>query len=314
MIRVKKFDPTKYKRWYFAALLLLLAVVCVGGVELAVCSHFEPAIYHSIVDPVSNAVQAGVRRAAETGQAAWNSLCQTADAAAVRLQAVWDELTAPPPEPPEPEADLQLVDNETVTAPPRPRAEYTVTALEHRDGQDLLIGGTREIVYFDQTAEPWASQPYGSDHIGGYGCGPTAMAMVVSTLTGQEIDPAQMAQHCVDHGYWARLHGSYLSMVPGVSEDFGLECVSLPPEEASSDAVTQYLASGHLIVALMGPGHFTNGGHFIVLRGITLEGSILVADPASQERSLTTWDLELILEELSASRYNGSPLWIVSPP
>ena len=117
----------------------------------------------------------------------------------------------------------------------------------------------------------------------------------------------------MEQGYWARLHGSYLSMVPGVSEDFGLECVSLPPEEASSDLVTQHLAAGQLIVALMGPGHFTNGGHFIVLRGVTLEGSILVADPASQERSLTTWDLELILEELSASRHSGSPLWIISP-
>lgn len=309
---MKKIDQPKKKRSYAAPLILLLAVVCIGGVELAVCSHFDPALYHRITDPVYNAVQAGVRRAAETGQAAWNGLCQTADAAAVRLQAVWDELTAPPPQPPPAEADLQLVDNEAVTLPPRPRAEYTITALENRDGQDVLTGGTWEVVYFDQTAEPWAGQPYGSDHIGGYGCGPTAMAMVVSTLTGQQLDPAQMAQHCVDHGYWAKLHGSYLSMVPGVSQDFGLDCVSLPPEEADAETVTQYLASGRLIVALMGPGHFTNGGHFIVLRGITLEGSILVADPASQERSLTTWDLPLILEELSASRYNGSPLWVVS--
>ena len=312
MVSVKKNDQHKKIKWYAAPLVVLLAVLCIGGVELAVCAHFDPALYHSITDPVYTAVQTGVRWAAETGQAAWNSLCQTADAAAVRLQAAWDELTAPPPEPP-PEADLQLVDSETVTAPPRPRAEYTVTALENRDGQDILIGGTREVVYFDQTSERWAGEPYGSDHIGGYGCGPTAMAMVASTLTGQEIDPAQMAQYCVEQGYWARLHGSYLSMVPGVSEDFGLECVSLPPEEASSDLVTQHLAAGQLIVALMGPGHFTNGGHFIVLRGVTLEGSILVADPASQERSLTTWDLELILEELSASRHSGSPLWIISP-
>ena len=64
----------------------------------------------------------------------------------------------------------------------------------------------------------------------------------------------------------------------------------------------------------MGPGHFTNGGHFIVLRGVTLDGSILVADPASSDRSLTTWELDLILEELSASRHSGGPLWAVSAP
>ena len=205
------------------------------------------------------------------------------------------------------------MDSETVTAPPRPRAEYTVTALENRDGQDILIGGTREVVYFDQTSERWAGEPYGSDHIGGYGCGPTAMSMVVSSLTGQVADPAQMAQLCVKNGYWAKSHGSYLSMVQGIAELYGLNCASLPPEEADTDTITQHLATGNLIVALMGPGHFTSGGHFIVLRGITLEGSILVADPASQERSLTTWDLDLILEELSAKRYNGSPLWVISP-
>ena len=63
----------------------------------------------------------------------------------------------------------------------------------------------------------------------------------------------------------------------------------------------------------MGPGHFTNGGHFILLRGVTMDNSILVADPASLERSLTTWDLDLILEELSASRDSGGPLWAVYP-
>ena len=199
------------------------------------------------------------------------------------------------------------------TVPPRPRADFTVTALESRDGLDILTGGAREVIYYDQTSERWAGEPYGSDHIGGYGCGPTAMSIVVSSLTGQVADPAQMAQLCVKNGYWAKSHGSYLSMVQGIAELYGLNCASLPPEEADTDTITQHLATGNLIVTLMGPGHFTSGGHFIVLRGITLEGSILVADPASQERSLTTWDLDLILEELSAKRYNGSPLWVISP-
>ena len=65
-------------------------------------------------------------------------------------------------------------------------------------------------------------------------------------------------------------------------------------------------------MALMGPGHFTNRGHFILLRGVTLDGSILVADPASPERSLTTWDPELIVDELSSSRDSGGPLWVLS--
>ena len=310
---MKKFEKPKKKKWYQIPLVLLLAVLCVGGTELVMCSYFEPALYARITAPVRNAVQAGVRQVTETGQAVWNNLCHTADAAALRLQMAWEEFTAEPEPQPEPDEEVQLVDDNLVTVPPRPRADFTVTALESRDGLDILTGGAREVIYYDQTSERWAGEPYGSDHIGGYGCGPTAMSIVVSSLTGQVADPAQMAQLCVKNGYWAKSHGSYLSMVQGIAELYGLNCASLPPEEADTDTVTQHLATGNLIVALMGPGHFTSGGHFIVLRGITLEGSILVADPASQERRLTTWDLDLILEELSAKRYNGSPLWGISP-
>ena len=81
----------------------------------------------------------------------------------------------------------------------------------------------------------------------------------------------------------------------------------------------QYLAywgyaasAATLLVALMGPGHFTKGGHFILLRGVTLTGTLLVADPNSVERSLAEWEPQLILDELSSSTNNGAPLWVLS--
>lgn len=42
-------------------------------------------------------------------------------------------------------------------------------------------------------------------------------------------------------------------------------------------------------------------------------GTILVADPNSEERSLMEWEPQLILDELSASTANGAPLWVLSP-
>ena len=57
---------------------------------------------------------------------------------------------------------------------------------------------------------------------------------------------------------------------------------------------------------------FRSGGHFILLRGVTPEGQVLVADPASRERSLMPWDLDLIVSELSKTRSNGSPFWLIS--
>lgn len=69
-----------------------------------------------------------------------------------------------------------------------------------------------------------------------------------------------------------------------------------------ADRLLQELSAGKLGVALVRAGHFTQGGHFILLRGATLDGGVLVADPNSRERSLSVWDPQLILDELSASQ------------
>lgn len=303
--------PLKWGKYIL--LTLLLALVCVGAVELAVCSYQSPELYERITAPV----QAGLQRAAEINRQIWNRLSATASdtvsTASARLQETWNRLTAERAEPEEDDSgdDIQLVDDEAVAPPPRAQASFTITDLVERDGQEYLTGGARELVYFNQTAERWAQEPYGSDQIGGYGCGPTVMAMVASTLTDTPMDPAQMAQYCVDNGFWAKKHGSYRSIVKGVAENLGLECSSLSLDDR--EEITRCLATGQLVVALMGPGHFTNSGHFILLRGVTFDNSILVADPASPERSLTVWDLDLILDELSSSRDSGGPLWVISP-
>lgn len=316
---MKNFDrPGRWKRYIFP--VLLLAAACVGAVELWVCSFRAPELYAAITAPV----RAAARRAGEVGELAWSALQQRTDAAVAggvsRVQEglrQLDEYLAREAEPeadllPAVEEELQLVDGEAVEPPPRGRSDYSVTDLISRDDGQYLTGGSWELTYFDQTSAQWAEQPYGTDTIGPYGCGPAAMAMVVSTLTDSQVDPAQMARHCVGQGYWAKKRGSYWSIVPGTAEDFGLSCTSLVPEETERDMILHHLSTGQLLVAMMGPGHFTNGGHFIILRGITLDGSVLVADPASPDRSLTTWDLDLILEELSPNRSSGGPLWAIS--
>lgn len=319
---VKNFEkPGKWKRHILP--VLLLAAACVGTVELVVCAYQAPDVYAAITAPVRSLV----RHAGQAGELVWAGLQQHTDRAVAEgvtrlqtgLRQLDDYLSRPPEPEPEPELapelqeELQLVDGETDLAPPpRSRADYSITALLSRDGQQYLTGGSHNLVYYDQTAARWAEEPYGSDTIGRYGCGPTVMAMVVSTLTQTSIDPAEMARLCVDRGYWAKKHGSYWSIVPGIAEEYGLTCTSLPPEETDKEVILHHLSTGQLLVALVGPGHFTGGGHFILLRGLSMDGTILVADPASPDRSLTTWDLDLILEELSASRSSGGPLWAVS--
>lgn len=49
----------------------------------------------------------------------------------------------------------------------------------------------------------------------------------------------------------------------------------------------------------------------IVLRGCTSDGKILVADPASYQRSEKAWDLSIILNEASKTAGAGGPFWII---
>lgn len=189
--------------------------------------------------------------------------------------------------------------------------DFTITSLEPRGDSEILTGGTWEIVYYNQSDPLWADLPYGSDNIGRYGCGPTAMAMVVSSMTELSIAPAEMAVWAKSQGYWASGSGSYLSIVEGTATAYGLQCTSLT--NPTPEQLVQALAGGQIAVALMGRGHFTNNGHFILFRGATLSGEILVADPNSRERSLSLWDAELLIDELSSSRHNGAPLWLISP-
>ena len=164
------------------------------------------------------------------------------------------------------------------------------------------------MVYFNQLDERYCNEPYGTDHIGGYGCGPTSMSIVVSSLTDEIVDPIEMSEWAYENGYWCSKSGSYHSLIPGAAQAWGLTvegCTASEPQR-----IVDALSEGKLVVAIMTKGHFTNGGHFIVLRGVE-DGKILVADPASYTRSQQVWDLAIILGEASKRAGAGGPFWII---
>lgn len=180
----------------------------------------------------------------------------------------------------------------------------TITAL----GDVRFTDGATEVVYFNQLDQRYANQPYGTDNIGGYGCGPTSMAIVVSSLTNDIVDPVEMAKWAYENGCWCKGQGSYHSLIPNAAKAWGLSvegCTASEPQR-----IVDALTEGKLVVAIMLKGHFTTGGHFIVLRGVQ-DGKILVADPASYSRSQTLWELSIILNEASRRAGAGGPFWII---
>lgn len=180
----------------------------------------------------------------------------------------------------------------------------TITAL----GDVRFTDGATEVVYFNQLDERWANKPYGTDNIGGYGCGPTSMSIVVSSLTDDIVDPVEMAKWAYENGGWCKGQGSYHSLIPNAAKAWGLSvegCTASEPQR-----IVDALTEGKLVVAIMLKGHFTTGGHFIVLRGVQ-DGKILVADPASYSRSQKLWDLSIILNEASKRAGAGGPFGII---
>lgn len=185
-----------------------------------------------------------------------------------------------------------------------PTGYTTVSSL----GNIRFTDGQTEVVYFNQLDERYAGQPYGTDNIGGYGCGPTAMSIVVSSLTNDTVDPIEMARWSYENGYWCSGSGSYHALIPAAAKAWGLNVEGCTASDGQK--IADALTDGKLVVAIMLKGHFTSSGHFIVLRGVK-DGKILVADPASYDRSSMEWDLSIILNEASTHAGAGGPFWII---
>ncbi len=171
--------------------------------------------------------------------------------------------------------------------------------------------GDTEVVYYNQGDARWGNKLYGKyDTIRVAGCGPTSLAIVVSTFTDKQIDPGQMADWAYKNGYRCEGSGSYHSLIPEGARHFGLKVEGATIYEGQK--IVDALADGKLVVAIMGKGHFTTSGHFIVLRGVTDDGKILVADPASVKKSGQEWDLSIFLNEARRGAAAGGPFWIIS--
>ena len=193
-------------------------------------------------------------------------------------------------------------------------SEFVKTLANTKEGTILSANGIKDLVYYQQDDARWANSYYGdTDTIGEYGCAPTCLAMVVSTLSEYDLDPVQMSAWAKEKGYWYPQQGSLHSIILEGAKSFGLTVVGAENTTGVKEKLEQALTEGKLVVALMGKGSFTRTGHFIVLRGMTEDGTVYVADPNSKENTEKTWELTQIINEAKSwAGFNG-PFWIVSP-
>ena len=141
------------------------------------------------------------------------------------------------------------------------------------------------------------------------GCGPTSMAVVISSLTKKWVTPVDAAVWAYDHGYYSSA-GSAHALIPAMAEAYGLKCEGVGTDYA---AIKEALRKGNPVVALMGPGYFTRRGHFMVLIGIDENDHVTVADVGSRSRSAYKYALSDIISQ-SKSASAGGPFWVISKP
>lgn len=130
--------------------------------------------------------------------------------------------------------------------------------------------------YLQGGGTTWANHPYGSGVMSQTACGPTCMAMIISYLKNQTILPPTLADWSMSHGYYVWGAGTSWAFYDAVARAYGLTSTQI---SVTAESISSQLRAGHPIIASMKPGTFTRAGHFIVLRGITPEGKILVNDP-----------------------------------
>lgn len=154
------------------------------------------------------------------------------------------------------------------------------------------IGG---VVYFCTREKPWSDGMYGTDTLRDYSCGPTTMAMVISTLSNAYVTPVEMCEWSVDHGFWRPGGGTYTAFMRAAPKAFGLSC-----EEKywSYDVIKEEIENGKLILFTVGRGAFTNGSHYLMLRGIAEDGSLLLCDSYSRAFSEKSWSFLEITQQL----------------
>ena len=126
------------------------------------------------------------------------------------------------------------------------------------------------------------------------GCGATCMSMVIDYLTGNERQSPQLLfERAYANGDY---YGDGLSheAIDRLGIAYDVEGIWIGRDE---DKLREALAAGYPVIAHMGSGTFTRSGHYILLRGLTDDGRVVVNDPNSEKRSYQAYDLSLIIRE-----------------
>ncbi|MCB5927804.1 C39 family peptidase [[Eubacterium] rectale] len=150
---------------------------------------------------------------------------------------------------------------------------------------------------FVQWDKRWGYEKYSGNFFAASGCGPTTLSMVVVYLThNREASPIAVAKYSKEAGYSVDGSGSSWTLISEGCMHYGVKAKSVALDESRMKAE---LDEGHPIVVNVGPGDFTDTGHFMVITGYDDEG-FSINDPNSIEKSGKRWLFKNISSQIRA--------------
>ena len=150
---------------------------------------------------------------------------------------------------------------------------------------------------FVQWDKRWGYEKYSGNFFAASGCGPTTLSMVVVYLThNRDASPIAVAKYSKEAGYSVDGSGSSWTLISEGCRHYGVKAKTVALDESRMKAE---LDEGHHIVVNVGPGDFTDTGHFMVITGYDDEG-FSINDPNSIEKSGKRWLFKNISSQIRA--------------
>ena len=148
-------------------------------------------------------------------------------------------------------------------------------AVQGVDSSIINWSATDRPVAYYQNSSFWANYPYDADGtstietVGTSACGPTSMAMVVSTLLKKAVTPPILSDWALDNNYrdHAGRNGTYFGFFQACAQAFGLTYGGAlsAKSTATFNTIANWCNSGGLaIINAYSASPYTDSGHYIV--------------------------------------------------
>lgn len=188
----------------------------------------------------------------------------------------------------------------------------------NQKGGRFNAAGTIKMYYYNQYKDWYANNMYGPyGTMKQAGCGPTNVAMVTTAVSGHPVDPWEVAQWSVKHGYRSSGGTSWNLVSDYLKQEHGISTSRYSKYDKNIDqTVLNALKEGKPVILMVGgqgqggTGIFTHGGHFLTLQGVDpATGKVYVYDSGSTKRTNQLWDIKTVIGECKTSQRQN--IWIV---